>query len=220
MIKTVSLNSVFTPSGNVDLANEIIGKVVEPQLRWSPGSLVNSALSTSEVPLIVVITGAALFLLDGSGSGAPMENVDGFLLDIDEVEGYLAHDVFTAEAGDSKSKTILVGGITPTSTLALEDTALGDSHPVYQIFTPKRPAFTVLSLINAVENAFLTNGDHYVIVVDQRSETVTVVLFDSASDAESHGAAYAGGFSSDRKVAAYNTTFEAGSSSTPSFGWE
>jgi hypothetical protein len=99
------------------------------------------------------------------------------------------------------------------------------AHPLFQVFKPKQPTFTVLSLVNALENALIANGDNYLILVDQISEKVQLTLYPSFSDASGRLTAAIGNPSSTfggstSLVAVFDTTFEAPSAGVPSFGWE
>ena len=219
MIKNVSINAAETPSGNIDLANSIIGKTVEPQLRWSPGSLVNSAMNLSEKPLHIIISRDSLALADASGF-ATGDLVNQALAMAGLAAGYIGMEIFSAEVGEARSKMISNGKISTVQTITVDESDLGDDHPVFQLFAPKRPSFTVLSLVNAIESALINHGDNYVILVDQSNETVTVILFDSPANSEGFAVAWFGTQEGDVKVASFSTTFEASAGSTPSFGWE
>ena len=53
-MKNVAI-AAATPAGNLDEANAILGKVVEPKIRWNVGSLVGAAISNLTARLTVII---------------------------------------------------------------------------------------------------------------------------------------------------------------------
>lgn len=220
MIKNVSVNALSTPSGNIELAERMMGHVVQSQPRWSPGSLVNSILSESEVPLVVLISKYKIVALVGSGLGKTWISDD--FIDAGIATGT---EIFEQVEGTSKSREVDCDKITiPSLDLTLSSPGLPLDHPIYDVFKPKRPTFTVLSLVNALESALFDKGDDYIIAVSQNDASVVVGTFSDGIAVDDYLSAVIAsgminGISAD-KVAIFDTTFEVSDPGTPSFGWE
>jgi len=221
MNKSVAINILGTPEENNALALSMIGQVIEPQTRWTPGALANSVLDAASVPTALIISALSFGVLAVEGvSGSTV--VDGFDTAFLAATGHVTKDRFTAESSTTKSKLIT----TPTVSVPVllidftEPDGAAETHPMFQILAAKRPTFTVSSLVNGLENALIANGDNYVILVDQVSESVTVYLFSSAANAAAFASAVVTTPPVGDRLALFDTTFEAPSAGVPSFGWE
>lgn len=221
MIKNTSINPSLNPSGQQAFAESILGKVVEPQTRWSPGSLSASVLDASESKQVILISMGQLVSLSHSPGGL----ADVFTA-IDASTGFVVRQNFSAVAGDSKSKQIDLLDF-PGWNLVLDiqdSSAVPFADPFIRgLLVPSVPTYTLLALVNRLESISLSESLHTVITVDQDSEMVSVAVFDTVERSEaaltaSVNAGVVGGMA----ISAAFLTVAASSSgpSTPGFGWE
>lgn len=173
MTKDTLINPSLTPSGQVIVAESILGKIQEPQTRWSPGALAASMVNLATVPMVVVVSlNQALALQIPSGADARNFFNAAFGASI-------ATYVFTPEAGDTKSRFVVVDDVNVQVIITLEGEPATDPL-LLDILSPRRPSYTAASLINALETSLFDNhGGVYLILLDQNSGEVSVILFPS-----------------------------------------
>ena len=220
MIKDTIVNTTLTPLDNRDIADAILGKVVEPQTRWSPGSLISSLFGESSSKQLVLMTNTQIQAFTYAGV------LDlGFLDDLAESPGNIGSYEFFANASESRSKTLNVGSGETVSIDLLDNLDAPITEPLYRgILLPALPTYTILSLVNKLEALLVADGSFYVIVISQENDgEVRVYAYGTSAQADAAVAAAAATMDTDgfeMNVAFITTPGSSSGSDVPSFGWE
>lgn len=216
MIKNTTVNTILTPEENFSVTDSILGRVVEAQTRWSPGSLLASIFGSLAVAQTVMIS-----------PGQVVAGVPGHLQNarnaITGATGYGIEYAFGVEASDSKSKVLIAEEVSLVCELRDSMDELVDDVIVSGMLTPPRPSYTALAAVNKLESLAFANFGGYVIFVDQNTETLYLYTFDTAIHAEAAIAAVlalGSGNTFVPSVAFLTEPPTSGGSDVPSFGWE
>lgn len=189
MVKTIAINEVFTPPGNVLAANSIIGNVVPDNIRFSPGSLAASVLanSTARQLLVCSFSTMAAFTITGSDH---QDSVNSPLTGTFP----LGNRKLVALESSVKSKALAVPsipGLTVEAFVTSDGTALETDPLLVHLLTPEAPRYTLLSLLNEIESFYLdreeldpSGSNGVLLVVDQFDESVTVWNYATTAEAD------------------------------------
>lgn len=214
MTKDTVINPTLTPANKVDFTEGVLGKVVDIQTRWSPGSLASQLIGASEQKVAVVFTATQLVGMVTSAA---------FLAALQGSAAVVASWTATP-IGSERSRAIdlvrIPGGAYSVIAPSVEDgnlTPVGSEDFVFSLLGPVRPTFTVLSLLNKFEDFALSNGGGYLIGVDQESGKAFYLSFATSADADAALAVLAGDFD---VLSAFLMTGSAAASNGSVFNWE
>lgn len=173
MIKNVVINPTLTPAPKVDFTNGILGRVLEPQTRWSPGNLMAAVLSGLAVDCLSLINKTQLVVLEGDFTAA---------LAALNLGGKQRLECSSVEGGTGKNRVVEFkyldngGGMSTLSHGVSEQFGMTPGWTnlvVDEINRPELPTYSPATLVTALD-AFYGDED-YLIVFDQVSGTFVVV---------------------------------------------
>jgi hypothetical protein len=208
MIKSTSTNSTITPEGKIETAETILGRIQEPQTRWSAGALV-TAIMAQVVTAVVCLVSASKVVAVNFATAADLTDAL-----TDECAAAGNAYTFVPESGSSsRSRVLSMNGISVTissnSASAVVDAVLLPSHPTY----------TALTLVNKLETVLEEEELPYLLVIDQLSGEAHCYTFASQAAAD---AALAGVVAAGASVeVAYDLVLPADEvTPTAPFAWE
>lgn len=188
MIKNVAVNEIFTTgNANLELADGVLGRISEPQTRWSPGSLAAAIMATATVPLLIVATGHTVraYTVD---SDAHAESALVTLSGGGHYDQFVFHPV---EGQTTKSRAFVVkdsGGepIVVDIGAVFDGSALPEG-PMTEMVLPSAPTYSASSLVNKWETASLAAADHnyWLAMLCQRTGKAMVIRFDTLANLNS-----------------------------------
>jgi hypothetical protein len=192
MIKSVSVNTVLTPAGNVESAEKILGKVIAPpKTRWNPGQLVGSAVGLVESPTLCLLTHNALLVLGFVDEASAVAAVDGVAVGMLDGPGVSVLDA-VALPGPSRSRALDVpglfihpGGVFADEFLEPATDAVAAELAAVLCVAP-RPVMSASVLLSRVDSFFQDqeNPKPFIAILNQFNGAVRVICSDSAGDVE------------------------------------
>ena len=212
MVKETIINPTLTPTGKTAFASGMLsGAPAQPQTRWSPGSLAVALLAASEVQLKILITSNQLVAVSGSFS----------LGELTGAPGVTASPVFYPDPSERKARTVSCEDFDVSNDVFSVGTTVpigtsGIDKFVRDILEPRRPEYTALSILNAIETA--SYAPAYVICLDQADGSVTYVAFDTSAHADEALSSLLSG--KDIEAAYLMTPPASSGSGATSYAWE
>ena len=188
--KTTTINSVLTPSGNIEFANEALGAIPSPpQDRFTSGSLVSNILSVSEAPMLVLVGASLVLAADQSVSGnasneATGEATGALVAAAGFEDAYPIAFVDDSQIGKSGIIDFLGMGLEISDEVSISGVPVTDPV-ILALAQPRRPYYSLLSLINKVEDVCKGTGKGFVVSLDQGGSSLDVFIFSSPANAAS-----------------------------------
>jgi hypothetical protein len=226
MIKNVTVQTPFTTGAeNLALADTVIGRIAEPQTRWSPGALVAAIIAAATSPLVVIATADSVnaWALDTEAHALAARVALGGVSN-----KVMAYDLTPLDGQTTKSRQFELGeNYGATSPVILVNTIedeVGDisDTPLGLLMKPVTPSYSASSLVNKWESVIggLPSDNVWLVMICQVTGDALIMQFASTAHRDAAIAAFEA-CTGTTPVIGYDLAVESVTPETPSsFVWE